>query len=482
MVQQKNMSNCSSCGLQLQLKVNYCPFCGESQLSNTALVDIRSVDTPSAIVEAKPVAIVADAVEAVITTAAINTALVKHITKHTGKELHGIILKNIDLEQVRQYDRYAFKKNNGVFIRLTYLSKVPDDLLDTDQIALKRQNKFKPATDDVNGANITQAQDIKPVFTPPLPIKDPFVSPPPPKSTAPSNQINDPYVAVGNPVSPESSKSYVKYVIFLLIAIVVYLVFSVEKKNPTAVTSAPVITEAECSPEIVKQLTTLVKQRRLSSASDFVQNNQAECRTDAKFSELSTQTEIQFSAAQEKLKLAKQYLENAHFDMAETTLKSALKLDTELAGADELLQQIAEMKELTLNAQEADNLGALMNDIARTEQQELDNNSQAQAQAQAQAQRAEEEARQRREQEVAEQLKRAAAEAQKAAKLKAQKDDSYITNLVNADRALRAKNYGTAKQLAKQVLAQEPSNQRARIILQQAESGEARAFDDMVIE
>lgn len=472
MIQQKNMSNCSSCGLQLQLKVNYCPFCGESQLSNTAHVDIRSVDTPSAIIEAKPVA------EAVINTVAINTALVKHITKHTGKELQGVILKNIDLEQVRQYDRYAFKKNNGVFIRLNYLSKVPDDLLDTDQVALKRQNKFKPECDDVNGVNITQAEDIKPVFTPPLPIKDPFVSPPLPKSAAPSNQINDPYVAVGNQVSPESSKSYVKYVIFILIVIVVYFVFGMDKKKTTAVTSAPVITEVECSPEIVKQLSTLVKQRRLSSASDFVQNNQAECRTDAKFSALATQAEIQFSAAQEELKLAKQYLENAHFDMAETTLTSALKLDTELAGVDELLQQIGEMKELTLNAQEADNLGVLVNDLARTEQRELDNK----VQVQVQAQRAEEDARQRREQEVAEQLKREAAEAQKAAKLKAQKDDSYISNLVNADRALRAKNYGTAKQLAKQVLAQEPSNQRARIILQQAESGEARAFDDMIIE
>ena len=65
-------------------------------------------------------------------------AKVSHTTKK-GKTLDGVVIQNIDINQAKDFDPYAFKKDGGIFIRLRDLAKVPDNLLTDAQIALKNQ-------------------------------------------------------------------------------------------------------------------------------------------------------------------------------------------------------------------------------------------------------------------------------------------------------------------------------------------------------
>ena len=92
----------------------------------------------------------------------------------------------------------------------------------------------------------------------------------------------------------------------------------------------------------------------------------------------------------------------------------------------------------------------------------------------------------------AEQARQDAVERQKAEKARqeatrssssnSQNDSQTSAALGNADKALRMKNYSTAKRIARDVLASSPNNAQALRILRQAEEGEAKAFDNMVIE
>lgn len=63
-----------------------------------------------------------------------------------------------------------------------------------------------------------------------------------------------------------------------------------------------------------------------------------------------------------------------------------------------------------------------------------------------------------------------------------QNEERFDGQLSRAERALNANNYGLAKSLAREVLSKAPNNAQARRILRQAEAGESKAFDDMVIE
>ena len=63
-----------------------------------------------------------------------------------------------------------------------------------------------------------------------------------------------------------------------------------------------------------------------------------------------------------------------------------------------------------------------------------------------------------------------------------QVDSQITTALINADKALRMKNYGTAKRLAREILVISPNNAQALRIVRQAEDGESKAFQEMIIE
>jgi uncharacterized protein YkwD len=86
------------------------------------------------------------------------------------------------------------------------------------------------------------------------------------------------------------------------------------------------------------------------------------------------------------------------------------------------------------------------------------------------------------EQQKADKAKQEVAEHQRAEAANNQQQQRISTALVHADKALRMKDYGAAKRTAREILASSPNNAQALRILRQAEAGEAKAFDEMVIE
>lgn len=254
-----------------------------------------------------------------------------------------------------------------------------------------------------------------------------------------------------------------------------------------------------------------------------------ECQQNAQFLSYRKQAQASSEYAIQKFNLAQNYLSSNNINSAETALHQALEIDSELNEAQELLQAIAEYKAQQAKQQApVDELEALIQDVEvkqqstadalserraqqqRQAQQNAEQEAQAAAQAKQQAeqakqqaqqkaaeqqaqlakqqaeqqakQKAEQQAKQKAEQQAKQQAQQQAkreADAQKAEQAKSQKINQTV---VLADRALGQHNYGTAKNLAKQVLAQDPSHPVAKRIIRQAEAGEAKAFEDMVIE
>ncbi len=113
----------------------YCPFCGVSQITEQPIVAPIEVN-----VETARTNVAEDHQDKNEAEPENNSALVSHITQKTNKELRGVIIMGGTLEQLKQYDRYAFKKQQGIFLRLKHLTLVPDHLLDADQLKLKYQH------------------------------------------------------------------------------------------------------------------------------------------------------------------------------------------------------------------------------------------------------------------------------------------------------------------------------------------------------
>ena len=571
MLQHNDQAHCVNCGTGLQLQVKFCPFCGTAQpldRKSDAVAQVTEVVTPVAIT---------------------SVALVSHVTR-AGKQLEGIILAGVDLDAAKTYDAYAFRKRNGIFIRLNQLKLVPDHLLSADQLNLKQQQALVESSNSTAQAapqpaqktkysqrqnqdknqkpkpSITQHQYTansvnysKPQAAQPNAASTQATSPDVKRAAATASvtpstisaakhhktaqqnstaqqstpaqsqmQHQQPLMDPFTPVSAPFTIFKLKYFLMLIFAIILYMVFFKEKSapEPSIVETPPAAAAAVESPvencDLPNgQILSLLQQHKPSRALEVVDMYLKECQQNAQFLSYRKQAQASSEYAIQKFNLAQNYLSSNNINSAETALHQALEIDSELNEAQELLQAIAEYKAQQAKQQApVDELEALIQDVEvkqqstadalserraqqqRQAQQNAEQETQAAAQAKQQAeqakqqaqqkaaeqqaqlakQQAEQQAKQKAEQQAKQQAQQQAkreADAQKAEQAKSQKINQTV---VLADRALGQHNYGTAKNLAKQVLAQDPSHPVAKRIIRQAEAGEAKAFEDMVIE
>jgi hypothetical protein len=67
---------------------------------------------------------------------------------------------------MRTYDRYAFKKDEGIFVRLKHLANIPNEYLSLQQYQLKFQSDLS-VLDAEPDELLEQPKPEAPVFTPP---------------------------------------------------------------------------------------------------------------------------------------------------------------------------------------------------------------------------------------------------------------------------------------------------------------------------
>ncbi len=484
MAKQNDVAVCIQCEQELQLKVNFCPFCGtehkeqpktQPAASEPAVIQNEEhaiVPEQNEVHSGQPKSEIADSVQQENTS-----AIVKHITKQTNKELLGVIILGSTLEQMRSYDPYAFKKNDGIFVRLKHLEKIPNEFLTLEQHQLKFQNNIQDLNVDI------EAWEEQPANAGPNKAEE---SPLPPPVPEPVSQLT--------PLDPPApKKSSFKYIViaFIVILAVIYLMLSgKEETQEEVITEDPLVDHCESANA---EITSLLSEKMPTRALSIIKLNQTECKTNANFVQLVVSAEAQATSAKEKLALAKEYIQASNLDLAHQTLLAALELDSELVGGAELLQQVESMIE-EFNLQQEEVEVPLESEAVQDAAQNLPpqnmHQEAEQAQRLAQAEREKAEARRQAEQvqKQAEQAQRERQKAEEAARKQAaeaagrQNEARFDGQLSRAERALNANNYGLAKSLAREVLSNAPNNTQAKRILRQAEAGESKAFDDMVIE
>ena len=104
--------------------------------------------------------------EAQIEEKSNSSVVVKHITKQGNKELVGVIIVGSTLENMRTYDRYAFKKDEGIFVRLKHLANIPNEYLSLQQYQLKFQSDLS-VLDAEPDELLEPIQPAAPIVTPP---------------------------------------------------------------------------------------------------------------------------------------------------------------------------------------------------------------------------------------------------------------------------------------------------------------------------
>ncbi|WP_257222641.1 MULTISPECIES: hypothetical protein [unclassified Acinetobacter] len=484
MVKQQECEVCNQCDKELQLKVKFCPFCSAAQSVQTPTLPVIPEEKPTIskdIVSKVPTPAVSKIVSEEAENEAALSVVVKHITKQ-GKELVGIIVVGASLELMRTYDRYAFKKEEGIFIRLKHLARIPNEFLSSEQYKLKSQNDL-----------LVQDNEPDEYFeqTPPVASVE---SPLPSKSMDQQTPLD----------SPQPKNSIFKYIAisFAVFFIGIVIMFSGNKDIDQAISvdEGPLVDSCE---NVNAEVSSLLSEKMPMRALSIIKLNQEECKTNASFVQLVVSAEAQATSAKEKLTLAKEYLQAGNLELAHQTLLAALELDSELVGGVELLPQIESMiEEYNLQQEQELDGAALESEAAQVavqsvpqqninhgveQEQRLAQAERERAEAQRQAeqsQRQAEQAQRERQQTLEKERQKAEEVARKQATEAARKqnEERFDSQLSRAERALNANNYGLAKSLAREVLSKAPSNAQAKRILRQAESGEAAAFDEMVIQ
>lgn len=479
MVKQQEYTACIGCKHELQLKVKFCPFCSVTQSVQAQTLPAEPEETstiPQEIVSDLPESTVSETLnEAQNNEAADTSVVVKHITKQ-GKELFGIIIVGASLELMRTYDRYAFKKDEGIFVRLKHLANIPNEYLSLQQYQLKFQSDLS-VLDAEPDELLEQPKPEAPVFTPP---------------EQPS--LNSQPTPFDPPQQKTSSFKYIA-IAFIVILAVIFFIFSGED-NVEEVASVDEGAQVDPCENANAEINSLLSEKMPTRALSIIKLNQAECKTNASFVQLVVSAEAQATSAKEKLTLAKEYLQAGNLELAHQTVLAALELDAELVGGVELLPQIESMiEEFNLQQeQETDEVpleSEAVQDVVQSIPQQNTNHEVEQAQRLAQvereradAQRQAEQAQRERQQALEKEHQKAEEAARKLAAEAARRQNEarFDSQLNRAERALNANNYGLAKSLAREVLSASPSNSQAKRILRQAEAGESAAFDDMVIQ
>ncbi len=479
MVKQQEYTACIGCKQELQLKVKFCPFCSVAQSVQAQTLPVEPEETstiPQEIVSDVPESTVSETPsEAQNNEAADTSVVVKHITKQ-GKELFGIIIVGASLELMRTYDRYAFKKDEGIFVRLKHLANIPNEYLSLQQYQLKFQSDLS-VLDAEPDEPLEQPKPEAPAFTPPA-----------------QPSLNSQPTPFDPPQQKTSSFKYIAIAFIVLLA-VIFFIFS-GKDNAEEVASVDEGAQVDPCENANAEINSLLSEKMPTRALSIIKLNQAECKTNASFVQLVVSAEAQATSAKEKLTLAKEYLQAGNLELAHQTVLAALELDAELVGGIELLPQIESMiEEFNLQQeQEVEEVPleseAVQDAVQNIPQQDTSYQvEQAQRLAQAERERAEaqrqaEQAQRERQQALEKEHQKAEEAARKLAAEAARRQNEarFDSQLNRAERALNANNYGLAKSLAREVLSASPSNGQAKRILRQAEAGESAAFDDMVIQ
>ena len=487
MAKQNEEMVCIECKQKLQLKVKYCPFCGNLHDVQLQTLPVESKEipiTPKESLSENQASIGSESPnETQIKDKPNSSVVVKHLTKQGNKELLGIIIVGSTLEIMRTYDRYAFKKDEGIFVRLKHLVNIPNEYLSVEQYQLKFQSDL----------SVLDTEPDEPL-EPPKP-EAPVVTPPPQPS------LNSQSTPLDPPQQKTSSFKYIAIAFIVLLA-VIFFMFS-DNDNTEEVVSVDEGAQADSCENANADIKSLLSEKMPTRALSIIKLNQAECKTNASFVQLVVSAEAQATSAKEKLALAKEYLQAGNLELAHQTLLAALELDAELVGGIELLPQIESMiEEFNLQQeQETDEVSLESEDVQDAVQsipQQNTNHEVEQAQRIAQAERERVEAQRQAEQSQrqAEQAQRERQQAfekerQKAEEMarkqaveasRKQNEERFDGQLSRAERALNANSYGLAKSLAREVLSKAPTNAQAKRILRQAEAGEVAAFDNMVIE
>ena len=487
MAKQNEEMVCIECKQKLQLKVKYCPFCGNLHDVQLQTLPVESKEIPIIPKESlseNQASIGSESPnETQIKDKPNSSVVVKHLTKQGNKELLGIIIVGSTLEIMRTYDRYAFKKDEGIFVRLKHLVNIPNEYLSVEQYQLKFQSDL----------SVLDTEPDEPL-EPPKP-EAPVVTPPPQPS------LNSQSTPLDPPQQKTSSFKYIAIAFIVLLA-VIFFMFS-GNDNTEEVVSVDEGAQADSCENANADIKSLLSEKMPTRALSIIKLNQAECKTNASFVQLVVSAEAQATSAKEKLALAKEYLQAGNLELAHQTLLAALELDAELVGGIELLPQIESMiEEFNLQQeQEVEEVPleskAVQDAVQNIPQQNTSYQvEQAQRLAQAERERAEAQRQTEQSQRQAEQAQRERQqvlekERQKAEEMarkqaaeaaRKQNEERFDGQLSRAERALNANNYGLAKSLAREVLSKAPSNAQAKRILRQAEVGESKAFDDMVIE
>lgn len=475
MAEQKKINVCVGCDGELKLYVKYCPFCGVSQVKMESIPPIVPVTTEEKIQDL--------IIEDEVVLPEQNPALISHITQKKGKELFGIIVLGSSLEVLKQYDRYAFKKDNGIFVRLKHLAKIPNEYLSTDQFRLKYQENIKDINIDEEATEEAGTAQTRPIQA--LPVIKPQVAETPPAVPTPLD-------------TPQPKSSSFKYIAiaFIVILIVIFLVFN--DKEETTVAIPAEAGEAINNCEVANsEISSLLSEKMPVRALSIIKLHQDECKTNGKFVQLLVSAEAQVTSAKEKMALAKEYIQASNLELAHETVVAALDLDRELVGGSELLQQIqilieqqndVVIEEAFQQEPEIEQSQVAQTEAAQANQAAVFAAEQARKQAQAEHERQQAAALARKQAEQADKERQQGQQAAELARKQAaefarkQNEERFDNQLNRAERALKSNNYGLAKALAREVLSSSSNNAQAKRILRQAEQGEARAFDEMVIE
>ncbi len=470
MAKQNEEMVCIECQQKLQLKVKYCPFCGTLHDVQLQTPPVESKEIP--IIPRESLSENQDSIgsqsqnEAQIEEKSNSSVVVKHITKQGNKELVGVIIVGSTLENMRTYDRYAFKKNEGIFVRLKHLANIPNEYLSLEQYQLKFQSDL----------SVLDAEPDEPLE--PIQPAAPIVTPPQLPSTSQPTLL-DP---------PQQKTSSFKYIAiaFIVLLMVIFFLFS-GKENIQEEVSIDEEAQVDPCENVNAEISSFLSEKMPTRALSIIKLNQAECKINASFVQLVVSAEAQATSAKEKLTLAKEYLQAGNLELAHQTLLAALELDAELVGGLELLPQIESMIE-EFNLQQEEELEAsiesetIQNEVENFPQQNMHQEvEQAQRLAQAERERADAQ-RQAEQAQIERQKAEEAARKLAAEAARRQNEARFDSQLSRAERALNANNYGLAKSLAREVLSASPSNSQAKRILRQAEAGESAAFDDMVIQ
>lgn len=421
MGKQDVISVCSQCKIELQHEVRYCPFCGKIQAASESTITPVNLSQP---------------------------------------EIIPLIILN-EPDEIPQEELQI---------------QVPLDSVEVETLAREE----------------TTPQFSTPI---PTPTQNPESRPP---------QHNNP---IGDSQSPKPSNF--KYVVgaFIVILVVIFIVFNGDDKSVAPQTESAVKPDNSCETAI-NEINQHLQVSKPSRALTVIQIYQTDCKKDKQFIALTVTAENQANTAKAKLALAKEYLQKNNLAMAESSAKNALEIDSELVGGKELLQEIDESKQQAQNAiLQANENAQMQTDViadsqnqAALDQARNQNSAEKLKQENLNLQKALQDAqrkrdegsaeiakqraieRQKAEQAAAELTRQRAAERQKAEQAKNQNEQQFSSALSSANKALKTKNYGTAKKIAKEVLASSPNNSSALRVLRQAEEGESKAFDEMIIE